>query len=109
MEISLSRLKDFGVSAAAVEVELEVSFAKRPFAGGGGGDWSILRESQLLPWPARLGGDAVAYGFGNSGLEVWDCSHAERVDGSTGQISGAAGDPSLAIVDIFNNSLEVGD
>ena len=62
----------------------DVSFEKRPLALEGGGDWSILEESQLFPSLARLA-SLVAPGKGWGG--GFDFSHAARVAGSTGQAS----------------------
>jgi hypothetical protein len=58
---------------------------KSPFGGGGGSVWSIVLESQLFPWLAKL---ASLVAPGNAAvLEGFDLSHAARVAGSTGQTS----------------------
>ncbi len=63
---------------------------------GGGGVWSIELESQLFPLLARLA-SLVTPGKASTGEEL-DFSHAARVAGSTGHLSGGVS-VSFAIFD----------
>lgn len=100
VEISRSTPRDLGASD---EVEGVLNLEKSPFGGAAGGVWSIVLESQLFPWLAKLaslvtpGKAAVPEGFA--------LSHAARVAGSTGQAS--AGDSvSFAILLWDENALK---
>jgi len=82
VEISRSTPRDFGASDRGAGVE---NLEKSPFGDRAGGVWSIVLESQLFPWLAKLA-SLVAPGKA-AVLEGFDLSHAARVAGSTGQTS----------------------
>jgi hypothetical protein len=66
-------------------VEGALNLEKSPFDKGAGGVWSIVLESQLFPWLAKLA-SLVASGKA-AVLEGFALSHAARVAESTGQAS----------------------
>ena len=94
-----------GVSGFGDGVEEDKKREKKPRGAGdaGGGDWSMLLESQLLPSLAEL---AVRVVPEKVGLVELDLSHAARVAGSTGQAS-AEDSVSFAITMCCRRELEL--
>ena len=105
VDISRSRPRDLGVSGLEEGFEGDMKREKNPRGAGdaGGGDWSMLLESQLLPSLAVL---AVRVVPEKVDLVEFDLSHAARVAGSTGQVS-AEDSVSFAITTYYARELEL--